>query len=296
MKIATFYPTTGAAWSVAYGVPRTLARMGHDVLDSDQRQPTFEELKTVDAILVAGPEYVHAKLYAQYPDWDSLKVPRIGWLHETVEREDYATNHIAVDGKLPVFLLKNLTPHLFTMAHHDQKYGMPFVQCGVDLEKFQDLSRERTTEVLFTGSLYGKRREFLDRYPHVSHRLTYKMVPTVDDYVDELNRAKVVLNLPSMSAMSTARVFESMACGAALVTPMLDGPGNFNMFQHGQHLLYYTGDPTEILDILEYRVEEKRINRPLSGSLRERVALAGQTEVRAHHSLENRLKSLLEAA
>src|ERR1700692_1859036 len=103
MRIAVFYPAGNTAWSITKGVRDTFSRMNHEVTDcgSDYTGPLNHDL-----IFVSGPEYLCKSLRASYPQWDNFPMPKVGWLHETVEREDYSTNSIAVDGKLPIEELK----------------------------------------------------------------------------------------------------------------------------------------------------------------------------------------------
>ena len=90
MKIAAFYPPGSAAWSVSLGIPVVLSRMGHQVIDVGEGQsPPHDVLEDQDVLFVGGPEYRYGAIRAQVPHWDSIKKPKIGWLHETVYREDY---------------------------------------------------------------------------------------------------------------------------------------------------------------------------------------------------------------
>lgn len=114
--------------------------------------------------------------------------------------------------------------------------------------------------------------------------LTYLTVGSTKHYADITCRAWVVLNLPSLSAMSTARVFEVMASQVALVTPIMDGPENYSMFKSGTHLVHYTTDPVPSVKTL------------LSNeNLRECIARRGYEEVIAKHRLEFRLQQMLDS-
>lgn len=281
-KIAVFYPPKGAAWSVAQGVCSTLTRMGYGVLDCTATEREWSWVVDQDAVIVMGPEYLWKGLRERYPLWDSLTKPKFGWLHETVTRADYGTNSIAVNGMLPMDELKKFTPRLFTMASQDTAYGMKFLQCGVDTGLFYPRHKIKKYNVLFIGSLYEMRRKFVEKYPEIHSYLTYLHdIESSYQYAIDMGSANVVLNLPSLSNMSTARVFEAMASGAALVTPIMDGPENYSMFEHGKHLFYYKPDenPTDMV--------RWAITHPT-------MAADGFTEVWEKHKLEHRLKILLE--
>jgi hypothetical protein len=298
MKVALFYPSKEAAWSLREGLRNALHRMGHEVTDYGCTGWAKAPLAGHDMIFVSGPEYLWRDLVDVFPSWGSLDIPKVGWLHETVEREDYATNRIAVAGKLPLSDILRVTPRLFTQAHQDQKYGMPWVQCGVDLEMFKPLGFTKRYETVFVGAVYEKRRKFLNQFEPSLEVVRFNRADAPDDdsYVQYINKAHVVLNLPSMSDMSTARVFEVMACGTALITPRTENVGNYDMFLHGEHLMYYEDDPREAMQAL--KTTDKRAirlpNRPIvKETLLQRLSRQGREEVVAHHSLESRLKQML---
>src|SRR3954469_1055092 len=99
-----------ASWSLTDGLLETLRRMGHEVtaapVPASQRptQSEFERsqnlttdfLNSHDAILVCGPE--HCGRWMTFleergiVDWKKVKVPRLGWLHESMKRDDYSIN------------------------------------------------------------------------------------------------------------------------------------------------------------------------------------------------------------
>ena len=305
MRIALFYPSEEAAWSLRDGLRNTLRRMGHDVTDFGNAgwEDQSALLSQHDLIFVSGPEYLWERLLSSYPNWASLDVPKVGWLHETVRREDYATNRIAVDGRLPITAISYAVPTLFTQAFQDQEYGMPWVPCGVDLEMFHTRGLAKKYETAFIGSMYQKRKDFFKPF---SEKLEVNMfgrgdAPTDEHYVQLIDKSKTVLNLPSMSDMSTARVFEVLACGVPLVTQRTENAGNYDMFVHGEHLLYYRDDPTSAMQSVldSVYMENKRAirlaNRPLKvyEPLHLKLSRQGREEVVAHHSLENRIKQML---
>lgn len=274
MKIAVFYPSGYTAWSITKGVCDTFSRMGHEVTDcgSDYTGTLHHHL-----VFVSGPEYLWRRLREVYPDWDALPMPRVGWLHETVEREDYATNSIAVDGKLPIGELKRLTPTLFTPATQDRQYGLQFLPFGVDTKKF--FPRDKQGGSLYTGSLYKKRKEVLNTYPEIRTLAAYRDYETVEEYAQEIGRAEVVLNLPSLSEASNTRTFEVLASRTALITPAMECPDA--LFEHGKHLLYYQGSPAPAFE------EAKSASRV--------IAQQGYEEVLKKHTIKHRLEEVLTA-
>lgn len=93
-----------SAWSVADGIPLTLARMGHDVISAalgrTGQSVTLHKkvLSQCDLIILAGLEhFLHPDRKEEFnffsptmteEDWKSLKIPCIAWYHESFIRED----------------------------------------------------------------------------------------------------------------------------------------------------------------------------------------------------------------
>lgn len=277
MKIAVFYPSGSTAWSITKGVCSTLSRMGHEVTDCGEGYSG--PLVNHHLIFVSGPEYLWKKLRDVYPSWDALSAQKIGWLHETVEREDYLTNGIAVGGSLPIEELKRLTPCLFTPAIQDQKYGLTFLPFGVDTEMFHPTYVEHDFGSIYTGSLYKKRRDVLEKYPEIRTLAAYREYATVEEYAEAISRASMILNLPSLSEASNTRTFEALASKTVLITPAMLYPDA--LFTHGTHLLYYQGSPAPVFE-------------SLNPSVAEAIAQQGYEEVIGKHTIRHRMATVLE--
>lgn len=275
MKIALFYPTIDAPWSVTKGIRDGFRRMGHEVIDLSEEE-SFPPLVGYGLIFVSGPEYLWKKLRAAYPEWDSLPVTKAGWMHEPVEREDYGTNPIAINGKLPVEELRKLTPYLFSPAIQDRKYGIRFLPCCVDVNIFRPLNNpdDKGTGLVYMGTLYAKRKAFLDKYPEIRTRMKHEDSWYANEYAEIAAVSKVVLNLPSVSDFNVARVFEVLATKTILLTPALTYPDG--LFKHGIHLLYYEGNPLEHL----YNLDKD-------------IAQRGYEEILSKHTVEHRLEKIL---
>ena len=275
MKIAVFYPGGSTAWSITKGVCAAFSRMGHEVTDCGNFYP---ETLSHNLIFISGPEYLWRTLRNKYPNWDEIITPKVGWLHETIEREDYGTNSVAVDGKLPIGELKKLTTVLFTPAIQDQKYEMLFLPFGVDVKMFHPTQIEHDFGSIYTGALYPKRREVLNKYPEIRTLAVHREYATVEEYAEATSRASVVLNLPSLSEASNTRTFEVLASKTPLITPSLHYPDG--LFKHGENLLYYEGSPAAAFN-------------ELSPAVAERIAQKGYEEVLKKHTIEHRLEEVL---
>src|SRR6185437_7633756 len=184
MKLAVFYPQNlTCAWSLQDGLCDTLERMGHEVTrcgNTDKlRRP--RDLNAYDALIVSGPEHIGSKLRAQ-KDWESAKAPKIGWLHESVRREDYGT--------LDVEAIKRTCDQVFCPALEDEEFGFKYLPFGVDTEMFTPVlecpycknsgsvttewglencshcpSTERDIPLAFIGMIYPKRQAYLSTLP-----------------------------------------------------------------------------------------------------------------------------------
>ena len=276
MRVAVFYPMQYTAWSITVGVRDAFKRMGHEVLDCGIMDG--QTLTHQDLLFVCAPEYLMPKVREKYPLWDSLTAKKVGWLHETVEREDYATNKIAVDGKLPVDVLKVFTPHLFTPAIQDQKYELQHLPFGVDTRIFYPRTKGGVGSI-YTGSLYQKRRDFIAKYPEVRTLAGYHEYPSIEEYADAIGKATTILNLPTLSETSNTRTFEALASQTVLITPTLTHDDA--IFQSGEHLLYYDESPALVFE-------------KLTRVMKDRLPLQGYAEILKKHTIEHRLEEVLK--
>jgi hypothetical protein len=312
------------------GLVATLLRMGHDVTDIPivpndkpnpmqlaafkQRIPNIEELKSLDAIIVSGPEHVCPWLdigYTKYA-WKNLGVPKAAWYHESFFRDDAMIDFNAVKWTAD----EHFFPAIQDAEMHDQEafaeghaHWLPF---GVDTDVFcprgsmhgqsgtWNLSKD--FDVAFIGLLYDKRKGYLhalSRHKIPPIRCGSVQVIDMDGFQFEesarrlasnYRRIRLFFNLPAMSRLLVTKVTEVMACGTFLVTPGLnteDGSArNMDPFKSGEHLVYYRpshpGGTAQLLN--DY------LGAPES---REKIAAAGCAEVRAKHTLDIRLNEIL---
>jgi hypothetical protein len=226
---------------------------------------------------------------ALYPKWHSLNTRVVGWMHETVRREDYG--HLAIEE------IKDFCDYLFTPACQDREFGLEWLPFGVDLAMFQgDVDDLRPHGATFVGLLYPKRQEALKRMQLSGLRMGKVEVRGIDGvlpretarlYSHELRSMKILLNLPSLCDHLVTKIFEGMACGATVVTPRSlhsAGKENYQVFQHGVDLLYYEDSPKECLDELTANDERRR-----------QIAREGQRYVRQRFDNKICCKRLLEA-
>ena len=301
MRLACFHPASVfCAWSVATGLVDTFNRMGHQTkgfpMDVTKQSidptayPTADQLRGFDGIVISGPEHVRAHLLRLYPKWNKIPVPKVAWMHETVEREDY--------GRMNVENIQSFADRTFCPAIEDEQYGFKWLPFGVDTEVFKpDWNQPKEYDVAFIGLVYPKRAQFLQRLQPFLRGITIKLgnVQVLDLsgvrvretaalYADNLRKIKVFVNLPSLSELVVTKVHESLACGAFLITPAIPDPRNFDDIQ--AHF-YDREKPAELVE---------RIRFCLSHEL-ERVAAAKVCCEQMHrlHRLELRCQVLLDA-
>lgn len=262
MNLCIFYSNSPyAAWSVSEGLCDVVERMGHEVrrcplasflmpgekaVIKRSEYPTLDELASFDAVIVSGPEHLFGIapkmkpwLGALYPDWAKRKFPVLGWLHESIRREDY--------GALDVEAIRRTSDFVFCPAPQDEEFGFVPLPFGVDTAMFKPIhcmgceqfpanwphTCKRDIDLAFIGLMYPKRQEFLAKLQPELDKHGLKLTigncmvqdihginirKSAELYADTLRRIKVFLNLPSLSQLVVTKVYEVMACGALLVT------------------------------------------------------------------------------
>lgn len=102
------------------------------------------------------------------------------------------------------------------------------------------------------------------------------------DYRALYPRARVVLNYCELGDLNF-RVFETLGCGACLVTPLI-GQGQDELFTSGEHFLGY---PPDDLDAAEAAIRLALADE----ALRTRLATAGLAAVNAAHRASHRARA-----
>lgn len=285
------------------------------------RLPSLETLKGCDAILISGPEHLAPwfdAVYGKY-DWKGIDVPKAAWWHESMHREDYTLDWDNVgfwanENFVPAYQDADwLSQECFGGQH---VHWLPF---GVDTKVFHDRSAdvhgwdlptnvashtEKKYPVAFIGLMYEKRQNFLKALQqHNIPRIRIgnvvvrdldgaDPVENVERLASNYRRVGVFFNLPALSRLLVSKVYEAMACGTFLYTPMLGSDKgiseNMKPFHDREHLVYYRG--ANLVDVArglrEWSSEDKTAER-------EKIAAAGCREVHEKHSLKLRLETIL---
>lgn len=251
MKIAAFYSDSPfAGWVQAEGFVDVLKRMGHDVIPiavPPRNQITQAEAERInkpiddaELVIVSGPEWLRKWIQAFYPNWGSLKCPKVGWYHESFVREDMTLDYANYERMFDF--------HFFPDKNDAEKYQGTWLPLGVDTEIFNPTNGycygpERDIDVAFIGLMYPKRARFVEELkPHlgdinIQYRVARQsesgLIPAIAVFdwdglnvrksmlllAETLRRIKVFVTFPSLSNVLVAKVLESLACGCKLVAP-----------------------------------------------------------------------------
>lgn len=251
MKIAAFFSDNPfAGWIQTHGFAEVLERMGHEVVSiavparvssitQAQADRINKPIDDCELILVSGPEWLSKWIETFYPEWAGLKVPKVGWYHESFVRDDFTLDYKRFE--------RNFDFHFFPDKDDAEKYKGTWLPLGVDTELFAPQPVfERDIPVAFVGLMYPKRAQFYEQVkPHLGNleiALRYAqraesgstwLHPAIGVYdFDGLNirksmellaetyrRIRVFVTFPSMSRVLVAKVLESISCGCTLVCP-----------------------------------------------------------------------------
>src|SRR3989338_2086358 len=157
--------------------------------------------------------------------------------------------------------------------------------CEPEIHK--DFHLPRTIDISFVGSIDAwqnpKRSFYLEAFKKNFDTKVYTNL-----YFEEMARiysqSKIVINI-SADQDQNMRFFETMSCGAFLLTDYIPSKNLNNLFIPGTHFAFYHSLPEAI----------KLANFYLSHSKeRKKVAKRGQEETLKHHTYQNRVQFMLQ--
>lgn len=216
-----------ASWGAEWFVDRGLKRLGHTTQTIDYRR---HRARLPELLAEAAPYNAFFLQRGDYFPIDllrSLHGPRFFWASELLSR---------CRDQDPL-LASGLFDHVFFHSQRcaDMAVGQGWLapeQTSVLLNGFdEELHRplpevDQDIDVLFAGSMTPRRQAWLDRLD------AYVPVTVLSAYGEELvramARAKIVLNLHAEECLDTeTRVFETLGCGAFLLTERLSAENPF---------------------------------------------------------------------
>ena len=155
-----------------------------------------------------------------------------------------------------------------------------------DTSRDHDPGSRRDIPVSFVGTLNSpanpKRKPFLDAF-----RANAPLFATQGHYAPIFGRSRLVLNQSAAGELNF-RLFQAMACGAALLTEQTEN-GLTDLFTPGQDLLTYRrGDATQAAAVAQAALAEPERLAALAAS--------GKRKTLARHTVVSRARQILDTA
>jgi spore maturation protein CgeB len=291
MNVGVFHNTAhvGSAWACAEGLSACLRRLGYSVFDFGHPKIStipLSVLEKMDAIVLGAPEWFYDHLANQYGEaWFELRAIKAAWYAESAYRDDRNFNF----GAAHRFADINFYP---AKQDADEFLGhwLPF---GADEQIFKPMPVPKLFDVAFIGSMYPKRRKFIN-----SIDFSIAIMPQIggQNALDSFSRlakaynsTHIFLNMPAYSRLLVTKVTEILLCKTMLITPKLDHPSatlNMNQFRDGCDLLYYDANkPNELKDLLDHYSNNE--------ADRERIAEQGFSHALEKHTLISRVSTIM---
>ena len=191
-----------------------------------------------------------------------------------------------------------LASSVLALPNYVAKFGDPCTTCGGS----GFAKNVHRIPMGFIGMLYGKRKAFISQLRHHLSSVPLRVgqnvgVNDIDGVAwrdsalrlaQNYRECAMFLNFPHLSKLLVTKIYEVMACGTFLLTPILPSEAERNMdqFRSGTHLVYYS--PTNVPFLNQtcgefFEREEQR----------EQIATAGMMEVHRRHRLDQRLEVML---
>lgn len=148
-----------------------------------------------------------------------------------------------------------------------------------------DYHLTRKYDLTFIGSLdsvHQNRVDYLKRLSFYFPQINIKTKIYLESMARELSSSKIVFNM-SLNKDLNYRVFESMACGALLITDRINN-GLCELFIENFDIVIY-----DSFDDLKFKIEYYLKN----SEERERIAKSGQFKVLKYHLVDNRIIDVL---
>lgn len=245
--------------------------------DFYQRVNQFIRQNNIHALIdIEGGAESLAFMFERYPE--GIKIPKYFWAidtHQYLDLQKKKAQHFDV----VLSAQKNAVSAFGPKAR--------WIPSGASLYEV-DHGLRRTIDVGFVGNTsapgHKKRLEMIDvlkrEFPQFRH---YQDIFT-DEKARLVSRMKIMVNC-SLNNDINFRVFETLACGALLITDKVNENGFEDIFQDGVHLVTY-GSNQELVEKVRYYLK--------NDAEREKIARAGQELVRSKFRHEKILEPILE--
>lgn len=285
------------AWAINLGKLGLLNRVFYT--DLNNYQHFFDYLKkgtNSDFILALGGDhhlhYLHDS-QQKIELWQRYKKSKVCYSYEstTVSRYDiYKARAENASGVFTHFLIADENDIDFYKQRNKKAVWFPQF---VDEKFFLNYTPfdERLSKVFFKGKLWS---EYKQRQNIIYSLNDVKLIELVEGFlsnselVSKYNKHKAVINPPGVFGGFNVRTFESLAAGNLLFQFLPENrPLNNGLFKHFEHLIYFKPNDTSVI---KYYIRDF-LNSPDSYKA---IAESGYNEVLNFHTIEKRLKSLLD--
>lgn len=142
------------------------------------------------------------------------------------------------------------------------------------------------TQFVFKSSLFfpsALNSKLGDAYLGTIHNIRSKLF---DLWIEGLKRGIAVVQLPHFVKAFPGRIYEGMAAGRPVITPMLkDRPRAMKLFAPNEEIFFYGNKPSEIIEIIEKLKSDKKYA--------ERVATNALEKIKRLHNVQRRVDQIL---
>ncbi len=229
----------------------------------------------IDAVIVMDPTWCNFELgrfknaITAYWSWDN--VYKTSLIHDLIltdlDKFDYVFS--AHKGTLDYFSSAG-TKAIWMPFYYDSDINFP-----MELAKNYDVS--------FVGNIYGDRKDYIS---HMKKRLGHLKYFYGNSYQKDQNKiyneSKIVLNFPNVRELNF-RVFEALGSGSFL----LNGQSyeTMELFEDNKDIVFFD-DMNDLTEKIEFYLE--------SENERKRISSSGHRKVYEYHTLDRRVKSILQ--
>lgn len=262
-------------------IHKALTALGHEVFDIDvvRDRRRFREMlqEPCDLLLAYNSHQVDPRLIEKMDCptalWFVDDVATVPVAYKQVKNVGYAYDKVYYFDDNHVDMVRSISSENAT-----------FLPCATDLDIYARApGTEKKNDVLFVGNMENRfnanRRQLVERLRKAGFQVT-ATTAFMQEMVDLINASKVVLNIAKGPSGYPLRVFETMGCGAFMLTNAVDGP---QLFTDRKELVYFNDQNVE--ELVGYYLEHDEE--------RERIAAAGYQAVVAGHTFMHRVEQVL---
>ncbi len=263
-------------WGMENEIYRALEQFGVTLIDTDFRQdlerlPKLFQQQAHVMLVIKGNGIPPGLI-------KGLPCRTILWYQDDVFTAPHALRELAFNGHAfdTVYSFDKSAINVYKqLGMNDVRYlplaMSPAVHRKMCLPKIHDVS--------FVGNVYTNRRAFIER---LQKRFNVFVAGAfMDEMVRIFNQSKIVLNLGRGQTGIQQRVFETLGCGAFLVTNEI--PVQDRLFEDNKHLVYFNQENVERL--IEYYLNNDKE--------REAIAENGYLEAHGKHTFAHRIAKLM---